>query len=277
MSPAIHNAAFAQAGLDAVYVPLRVEAGPGCFDRFMDAVMAAPWADFRGLSVTIPHKEAAFARVGAANLDELSRRIGAANTIRIEPAGGDAGATLRGWNTDYAGAIDALCGGMGIAREGLAGRTVAVLGAGGVARALVAALAYYDARVTVYNRTLARGERLAEEFGAAAAALEGLDRLQAEIVINCTSLGMHPSVDDTPLPRAALPNVRVVFDTIYNPIETRLLREARAAGCRTVSGLEMFVNQAAAQFELWTNCPAPRKLMRGVVMQRLQPHETADR
>jgi 3-dehydroquinate dehydratase/shikimate dehydrogenase len=157
---------------------------------------------------------------------------------------------------------------MGIAHETLAGRRVAVLGAGGAARAIVAALARYRADVTIYNRTVARGERLAEEFCCAAAGRDALDALEAEIVVNCTPLGMHPNVDATPLQRVP-PSVRVVFDTIYNPVETLLLQRARAAGCTCVAGLDMFVNQAAAQFEAWTTLPAPRDAMRAVVVRWL--------
>ena len=259
MSPAIHNAAFAAAGVDAVYVPLLVQPGSENFSRFMDAVLARPWLDWRGLSVTIPHKENALAYVGADNCDPLAVEIGAVNTVTISRGG-----SLRGDNTDYAAAIDALCGCMGIAREQLAGRGVAVLGAGGAARAIVAALAHYRAEVTIYNRTVSRGEKLAAEFNCRAAGRDALGGLAAEIVINCTPVGMHPNVDAAPLDEIP-PCVRVVFDTIYNPVETRLLAEARAAGASTVSGLDMFVSQAVAQFEIWTETPAPRTVMRDVL------------
>jgi len=263
MSPAIHNAAFTAARVDGVYVPLRIEPGEANFDRFMDAVLARDWLGWRGLSVTIPHKENALAYVGADNCDPLAGRIGAINTITIGPDG-----TLRGDNTDYAAAIDALCNAMGIAREALAGRSVAVLGAGGAARAIVAALAHYGAETTIFNRTVKRGERLAGQFGCRAVGLGELARLDAEIVINCTPIGMHPKVDASPL-AAIGPSTKVVFDTIYNPIETKLLRQARDAGLIGVSGLEMFVNQAVAQFEMWNSVPAPRETMREVVLARL--------
>ena len=298
MSPAIHNAAFDAAGLDAVYLPLRIEPGRENFNRFMDALLARPWLDWRGLSVTIPHKEAALAYVGDANCDELARRIGAVNTITIQrgtgvergtgvsPASGtgvspassagvspasSAGvspASLRGDNTDYAAAIDALCQAMRIERSGLGGRSVAVLGAGGVARAIVAALAHYGAEVTIYNRTVERAAALAEEFRCRAAALGEAAGTHAQILINCTSIGMHPKVGEGPL-AAIPPSVKVVFDTIYNPIQTHLLHQAKGAGCLCVSGLEMFVNQAVAQFEIWTGRPAPREVMRRVVVERL--------
>ena len=263
MSPAIHNAAFTAAGVDGVYLPLPIQPGRENFNRFMDALLARPQLDWRGLSVTIPHKEDALAYVGAGACDELAARIGAINTMTI-----DADGSLRGDNTDYAAAIDALCDAMGIAREDLSGRTVAVLGAGGAARAIVAALAHYGATVTIYNRTVSRAEALGSEFGARAESIESADALQAEIVINCTPIGMHSHSDISPL--SAIPTgVSVVFDTIYNPIETPLLAQARQAGCHVVSGLDMFVNQAVAQFEIWTDRPAPRPVMRQTVVDCL--------
>jgi len=263
MSPEVHNAAFTAAGLDAVYVPLRVEGGEDNFRRFMDALLERPWLDLGGLSVTIPHKENALAYVGAGSCDELAQRIGAVNTITFAPGG-----KLRGDNTDYGAALDALCQAMGARREGLSGRSVAVLGAGGAARAIVAALRHYGADVTVYNRTVSRAEALAKEFNCTAAGMNEAEQLTAEILINCTSVGMHPGVAACPL-AAIPPGVKVVFDTIYNPARTRLLAQAQAAGCLTVSGLEMFVNQAAAQFQLWTGRPAPVMTMRRVVQDRL--------
>jgi 3-dehydroquinate dehydratase/shikimate dehydrogenase len=291
LSPAIHNAAFAATGMDAVYVPLRIEPGSESFNRFMDALLERPWMDWRGLSVTIPHKENALACVGAENCDELTRRIGAVNTIAVGPGRhgllarmglarvggvrGRAASALRGCNTDYAAAIDALCSGMGIPREGLRGRRVAVLGAGGAARATVAALTHYRAAVTIYNRTVERARRLAGEFTCSAAPIDKAPQSTDEIIINCTPIGMHPHVDATPLERIPR-TVKVVFDTIYDPLETRLLRDAACAGCLTVRGLDMFVNQAVAQFEFWTGLPAPRDVMRRVVSESIAlPRQTA--
>ena len=264
MSPAIHNAAFDATGINGAYVPLLIQPGAENFNEFLDGLMTRPWLDWRGLSVTIPHKHNALEFVGEANCDPLAVRIGAVNTITISPDG-----AVRGDNTDYAAAIDALCQAMGIAREDLAGREVAVLGAGGAGRAIVAALTHYQADTTIYNRTVSRGEALAGEFGATARGLDALAGMQAEIVINCTPIGMHPKVDASPL--ESIPDsVKVVFDTIYNPIRTRLLVAAEQAGCLTVTGLDMFVNQAVAQFEMWTGQQAPRDVMRQVVLRKLE-------
>lgn len=263
MSPAIHNAAFTAAGVDAVYVPIRVEEGRDNFFRLMDGLLERPWLDWRGLSVTIPHKENALAYIAAGNCDKLSRKIGAVNTLTISPSG-----SVRGDNTDYSAAIDALCHACAMRREDLAGKAVAVLGAGGAARAIVAALRRYRAEVTVFNRSLARAEALAEEFSCQAEALKHAGEMNAEIVINCTPIGMSPDIESSPL--ETIPAcVKVVFDTIYNPATTALLRQADQQGCVCVSGLDMFVNQAVAQFELWTGRPAPRDVMRQVVQQRL--------
>ncbi|MDP6636586.1 MAG: shikimate dehydrogenase [Phycisphaerae bacterium] len=264
MSPAIHNAAFDATGINGVYVPLLIEPGGENFNEFLDGVIRRPWLDWRGLSVTIPHKHNALDFVGAANCDPLAVRIGAVNTITISPDG-----QVRGDNTDYAAAIDALCDAMGISRDDLAGRRVAVLGAGGAGRAIVAALTHYKARTTIYNRTVSRGEALADEFGATACGLDAAESMQAEIVINCTPIGMHPHVDACPLERIP-ESVKVVFDTIYNPIATKLLTAAEQADCLTITGIDMFVNQAAAQFETWTGQDAPREVMRKVVMQHLE-------
>ena len=264
MSPAVHNASFEACGLDWVYVPLPVGPGEDNFNRFMDALLDGSHPDWRGLSVTIPHKENALAYVGRENCDELAFRIGAVNTITIEPDG-----SLRGDNTDYAAAVDSLVTAMGITRDELSGCSVAVLGAGGVARAVVAALNHYGSAVTVYNRTLSRAQALAGEFGVTAAPIADASGLEGEIVINCTSLGMYPNIDETPL--SALPSsVSVVFDTIYNPAQTKLLRMAESAGCRTITGVEMFVNQAGAQFERWTGSRAPGDVMRQQILDRLQ-------
>ncbi len=264
LSPAIHNAAFAAAGIDAVYLPLRVEAGAEGFRRFMDALLARPWLGWRGLSVTIPHKENALAYVGADRCEELARRIGAINTIVIDPNG-----ACRGFNTDYTAALEALCAAMGITRADLAGVRLAVLGAGGAARAIVAGLRHHSAEVEIYSRTVSRAESLAREFSCRAGGMDALAASGARVVINCTPVGMHPGVDASPIEQ--LPAcVEVVFDTIYNPLRTRLLELAAARGARTVSGLEMFVHQGAAQFELWTQKPAPRDVMRQAALEKLR-------
>ena len=263
LSPAIHNAALAAMGVDGVYLPVRVEPGYEPFERFMKAVTEQVWLDWRGLSVTLPHKESALRYLGRERCEQLSARIGAVNTISLRIDG-----SLHGENTDYAAALVTLCDGLGIEPEQLSRQRAAVLGAGGVARAVVAGLLYAGARVTIYNRNNERAEELAGEFGCAHQPWQQRHRLSDAIVINCTSIGMAPQAEQSPLDRIPV-GIKVVFDTIYTPLRTRLLDLAAAAGAKTISGLEMFINQAARQFQAWTGKEAPRDLMRSVATEAL--------
>ncbi|MEX0775511.1 MAG: type I 3-dehydroquinate dehydratase [Phycisphaeraceae bacterium] len=294
MSPAIHNAGFDATAFDGVYLPLPI---PPEYEHFKATVGA--WLDyaplhFGGASVTIPHKEnlLRFVAQRGGEIEPLAADIGAANTLTVRDDG-----ALYASNTDYAAALDAVCEAMGIARQELAGMRVAVLGAGGAARAIVAGFAHYGATVVIYNRTLERAAALAQQFNGCpvadgvarsgkvvAARLEKLCDSCCQVYINCTPIGMHPLVDATPLalsdsetrggappekPLSRLGPGTVVFDTIYNPIHTRLLREARAAGCLTIAGTEMFVRQARGQFRLWTGMDAPLDVFRRVLLDRL--------
>jgi len=254
MSPAIHNAAFQHAGLDAVYLPFRVDSPADFIPAFRELPV-------EGYSVTIPHKETVIPLLD--EVEPLARRIGAVNTI-VRRDG-----RLCGSNTDWSAAVGAVTGGLPEG-DSLAGKSVLLLGAGGAARAMAFGLAERGARVVIANRTHERAVRLAAEVGCAAVPLDAAGSVAYDILVNGTSLGMHPRVDETPLDAARLRPGALVFDSVYNPPETRLLREARAAGCRTVNGLEMFVNQAVEQFELWTGLPAPRAFMRSVVESRLR-------
>jgi 3-dehydroquinate dehydratase/shikimate dehydrogenase len=279
MSPAILNAAFGAATADAVYLPMRVEADYESFAAFVDGCLSRPWFDLGGCSVTIPHKQnlMRYVEQHGGFVEPLAARIGAANTLHVESprrraaadGGAGSGVAVAAYNTDYRGAMDALCQGIGCESADLGRLSAAVLGAGGVSRAVVAGLRDAGCAVTIYNRTHAKAEALASEFGATARPADQRADHGADIVVNCTSIGMWPDVDATPLPADGLSRQPVVFDTVYNPIETRLLREARARGCRTVDGVAMFVNQAAAQFERWTGRPAPTDVMRDVVLRRL--------
>ncbi len=273
MSPAIHNSAFNKTGYDGIYLPMRVEPEYKSFAAFVDFCLKRPWLGLRGCSVTIPHKENLmhFVEQQGGEIEPLARRIGVANTLCIDPGQREDGSDVKvsAYNTDYRGALDALCQGMGCSQEDLKGRSVAVLGAGGVSRAVVAGLSDCGCQITIYNRTGSKAEKLADEFNAQARPWDQRNQLQDEIIINCTSIGMWPKDDVSPLPEASLSAGRIVFDTIYNPIETQLLKRAREAGCTIVDGVAMFVNQAVAQFELWTGQKAPAEVMRKVVLERL--------
>jgi 3-dehydroquinate dehydratase/shikimate dehydrogenase len=272
MSPAIHNACFERIGWDGVYLPLLVDGSYESFKAFMETFLAFPGMNLSGLSVTLPHKENAlrYLQEKGAEVEELAVRIGAVNTIVIE------GNTLRGMNTDYAAILDSITAKMGISRDGLKGVRVGVLGAGGTGRTAVAGLAACGATVVVYNRTRDKADALAAEFTGksgkvVAAPIERLCDSCCQVWVNTTSVGMYPNVGTSPFGDATptFDGQTVVFDTIYNPIKTRLLDQAEAAGAKTIGGIEMFVRQAAAQFEAWTGKPAPRDLMREVVEKRL--------
>jgi 3-dehydroquinate dehydratase/shikimate dehydrogenase len=266
LSPAIHNACFAKSAMDKVYLPLLVEGGRLEFFEFMQNVLNRPWLNFRGLSVTIPHKENAFEFVEHTGgfIEPLASRIGAINTITI-----GLNERVSGFNTDCQGAIDAITAGMAITKKELHGVPVAVLGAGGVSRAVIAGLIDAGAHVTIYNRTLSKAQGVAGEFGCCFAAMEEFEKASARLVVNCTSVGMHPVVDQSPIPAAAINKDMVVFDTIYNPTQTKLLSEARAAGAKIIGGIEMFINQALEQFRLFTGKDADPEVMRQIIAEKL--------
>ncbi|MDD5063268.1 MAG: shikimate dehydrogenase [Phycisphaerae bacterium] len=261
LSPAIHNACFAKAGLNKVYLPLLVAGGQAEFNAFMDNILSRPWLGLSGLSVTIPHKENAlnFVKENRGFVEPLADKIGAVNTIIISPD-----SKLSACNTDYSAAMDAIISTLG-SKTNLKDLPAAVVGAGGVAKAIVAGLSNAGAKITVYNRTVERGKKLAAEFGCQSVPLEDLTNLDAKLVVNCTSVGMYPNIDETPIPREYLKKDMVVFDTIYNPAETLLLKQAKQAGAKTIDGLLMFTKQAAAQFKLFTGKDTDPKLMRKTI------------
>jgi shikimate dehydrogenase len=193
------------------------------------------------------------------------------NTIVIADDG-----TLRGLNSDYAAILDSITTALAISRDQLRNYRVAVIGAGGTGRTAVAALAHFGATVVIYNRTHERSEALAAEFigrsgKVVAAKMEKLCDSCCQIYINTTSVGMHPHVDASPFGTEppTFSSDTLAFDVVYNPPRTKFLRQAEAAGAKTVSGVEMFLRQAATQFEAWTGQPAPLDTMRKVITNRL--------
>jgi shikimate dehydrogenase len=241
-SPAMHNAAYAALGLDAVFLAFDVTPA-----RLADAIAGARALGLRQLAVSIPHKEAVLAHLDA--VDETARRIGAVNTVTLRDG------RLCGSNTDWIGLARAL------EREtALAGRRAVVLGAGGTARAATFALRERGARVSVLNRSVERAEALARELDAdAAGPLEQLAALDYDVLVNTTSVGL--SSDESPVPAAALRRGAVVLDAVYDPPETRLLRDARARGARCVGGKWMLVEQAVEQIRLWSGKSAPSEVL----------------
>jgi 3-dehydroquinate dehydratase/shikimate dehydrogenase len=258
LSPRLHNAAFAALGENAVYLPMKVESSYESLKAFLAEVLARPWLDFRGFSVTMPHKEHAlrFLRETGGKVDPLAERIGAVNTLIVESDG-----CLSGCNTDGSAAIAAL-------EQDLAAMRVAVLGAGGAARAVVAGLTDAGATVTIYNRTEERAAALAEALGCRHLPWDARGQTDADLLVNCTSVGLSPAEEASPFPAEALSPRMTVFDTVYNPVRTRLLRDAAERGCRTIDGLSMFVRQARTQLKLWTG----RELAAETLRQTVEPH-----
>ena len=259
VSPAMHNAAFKNKGVDYLYLPFGVKR-----EELGKAIEGMRALNIRGLNITIPHKVAVMQFLD--NLDPLADRIGAVNTIVND------GGVLTGYNTDATGFLQALLE-KGIEPKG---KKVVILGAGGAARAISFILAERGSSLVILNRTWDKAkvcaDRISEIFQSEAAALK-LDRenlaaalSQADILINTTSVGMSPDINETPVVSNLLKPNLVVFDIVYNPIKTRLQKEAEAAGAITISGLDMLVWQGALAFEKWTGLKAPVEVMREKVI-----------
>jgi len=265
VSPVMHNAAFSKLGLDYLYLPFRVKSED--LGKAIDGMRAL---NVRGLNVTIPHKVAVMRFLD--KLDPLAEKIGAVNTI-VNDEG-----VLAGYNTDAAGFLQALL------ERGIepAGKRVVVLGAGGASRAISFILADRGADLVILNRRLEwdwaeeLAGRLSHFFSKKVEALElnreNLGRVleKADILVNATSVGMSPNANETPLPADLLRPGLVVSDIVYNPIETRLLKEARAGGARTIGGIDMLVWQGAIAFEKWTSWKAPVELMKREAIKALK-------
>jgi 3-dehydroquinate dehydratase/shikimate dehydrogenase len=248
VSPAMHNAAFRVAQLNAVYLPWPATSAD-------DFVTFGRALGIKGASVTIPHKVSLFERMD--DLDAVARRIGAINTIR---AGDDGRWT--GGNTDASGFLQPLQ-----ERVSLNGMRAAVLGAGGAARAVSVALAASGCAIRIHARDAAKAKQTAALTSADVGPWPPGPGTW-DLLINCTPIGMHPNADETPLPKAALTG-RCVYDLVYNPQVTRLLREAATAGCLTIGGLEMLVAQAHEQFQSWTGSTAPSGVMGEAALKEL--------
>jgi shikimate dehydrogenase len=263
MSPAIHNAAFMELDQDCIYVAFQVEdvksalAGMRALDNF------------RGMSVTIPHKIEVMQYVD--EIPDVDRHIGSINTVVKEDG------KLIGFNTDGPGALKAI----GDAGVELAGKNVLMLGAGGAARAIAFTLAQKGSigKLVLLDINEEFLSQLTGDLksGTDAVIVPGAlnqDAVEehmasADLIINCTPVGMHPNVDATLVPEHLFRPGQVIFDVVYNPLETKLLRQAKAKGLKAIPGVEMFINQAILQFERFAGADAPEELMRSVVMEQL--------
>ncbi|MHB0936578.1 MAG: shikimate dehydrogenase [Armatimonadota bacterium] len=263
LSPAIHNAAFAATGLDFVYLAFRIEDVAGVFA----GMRAIP--SFRGMSITIPHKVAAIQYVD--EVEGIDRKIGSINTVIRE------GDRLIGFGTDGPGALKALRD-AGVEPEG---KRVLLLGSGGAARAVSFSLAFSarPAELALLDIQEAMLGQLAADLREGTGAQitsapltdETLEKAMstADIIIHCTPVGMHPKVDASLIPADLFRPGQVVFDIVYTPLQTKLLADAQSRGLTTISGVEMFVNQAALQFERFAGVDAPVAVMRKVVLDAL--------
>ena len=270
LSPALFNACFDSQKINAVFLHFLVQGGEAEFNAFLDAACEHYKLGFGGFSVTMPHKTNAlnYSNRHGDYVDNLAEAIGSVNTLKIGFNG-----LLSAYNTDYAGAMDALAGVFGGDRHSLHEKKVAVLGAGGVSRAVVAGLVDVGARVRIYNRTLSKAESLAKEFRCKFAGIDELTEHTADVVVNCTSLGMHPKMEGCPVPEGYLTAEMTVFDTVYNPLETKLLKMAKDAGAKTVNGAEMFIRQAMAQYHIYIGEEPDEDLMRKAVYEALSPEK----
>ncbi|KAB2836135.1 MAG: shikimate dehydrogenase [Candidatus Brocadia sp.] len=259
ISPIIHNTLFKEMNLNSIYVPFKV-------DNIGDFIRAFRELDVKGYSVTIPHKESVVNHLDT--IDPTAKKIGAVNTI-VNRNG-----QLVGFNTDYKAAIQVLedmsrAPDIKTGNDRLEEKCVTLLGAGGAARAIAFGLQERGAQVTIVNRNYERAQSLARDVGCLSKKFGDLPDINTDILINATPVGMFPAVHETPFDKNNFKPSMLVFDTIYNPSETRLLREARGQGCKIVGGLPMFVNQAAAQFELWTGIKPPLKLIEEIAFKKL--------
>ena len=263
-SPLLHNHIYKQLGVNALYLPFRVPRG-----QLADAVEQYGHVPIEGYSVTIPHKEAAAAL--AREKDHSVEMTGAANTL-VRRSDGKFTAS----NTDYAAAIDSLRAHLAErAEDGPAVQisqiSVLILGAGGVARAIAFGLHREGAQITITGRTYDRAQRLAEEVKCKAVDWHARHAVNCDVIINCTPVGMHPNVDEAPCHFSMLKPGMTVFDTIYRPETTLLIREARTRGCHTVTGVDMFVRQAARQIEMFVGQNPDVAQMRDIMRKALSP------
>jgi len=262
LSPVMHNAAFKELGLNLVYVAFTVTR-----NELKDAISGARSLGLRGLNVTMPHKNAVITYLN--ETDSTAKVIGAVNTILNNQG------KLIGYNTDGVGALRALKEN-GISPDG---KKMLLLGAGGAAKAIAFQAAQEVEELVILNRTSEKAEKLAEvlrrEFGKRvkggelSAEVLKKEMKDADILVNATSVGMHPDVNRSPVPSDLLRSDLCVMDIIYNPLETKLLKDAKTVGAKVVSGLEMLLYQGAVAFEIWTNCPAPVEVMKKAALNKL--------
>lgn len=262
LSPVMHNAAFKELHLDFVYLAFTVRK-----DELRNAIAGARSLQVHGLNVTMPHKIAIMKYLD--EIDSAAKSIGAINTIL------NAGGRLVGYITDGVGALKAL-NENGVS---LKGKKLLLLGAGGAAKAIAFHAAQEVEELKILNRTAQKAKELAEALhkkfdkrisGNSLSSANIKKELEdADILVNATSVGMHPNVDQSLVDSSWLRPNLCVMDIIYNPLETKLAKDAKSVGAKVISGIEMLIYQGAASFEIWTNHPAPVKVMKEAVLNKL--------
>jgi shikimate dehydrogenase len=263
LSPVMHNAAFNELGLNLVYVAFNVTA-----NELQEAMLGAKSLGLRGLNVTMPHKHAVMDYLDF--VDSTAEKISAVNTI-LNNRG-----KLTGYNTDGSGAMIALQeNGVDIEEK-----KMVLLGAGGAAKAIAYKAAQDVDELVILNRTEDKAKELTNMLsstfdakitsGTLSSSVLKTELENADILINATSVGMHPDVESSPVPCDLLHSKLCVMDIIYNPLTTKLLNDAKSVGATAVSGLEMLIYQGAVAFEIWTNCPAPVEVMRDAALNALE-------
>jgi len=249
LSPEMHNRAFRHDRFNAVYLAC-------CVRNIRPAMEALRSMNIKGASITIPHKVSVIDFLD--EIDPMADQLGAINTIVNQDG------RLKGFNTDVTGAISALS-----EKTDIRGKEIALIGAGGTARAIGYGVRKAGGCIRIYNRSIKKGEKLAKELDVAFSPISDLKTASCRIMINTTPVGMVPNINYSMVPTENLKKDMVVMDAVYNPIETKLLKDAKKKGCRIVSGTTMFVYQGAAQFELWTGHKAPVEVMRKAVQAAL--------
>lgn len=245
----IHNAAFRAQKLNCVYVNFLVED----VAKFMSDFNGF----YAGLSVTMPHKQEIMKYLD--DVEETARQIGAVNTVVVEN-----GRNI-GYNTDWIGAVSAI-----EKKTPIEGRDVLMIGCGGAGRAIAFGIKRKKGLLTVADTDMQKAVSLSADVGCGRILPEDSADFDADILINATPIGMHPKVEETPFDKGVFRKGMVVFDAVYNPMRTKMLGEAEKAGCRIISGVEMFINQGIAQYEMWAKKKAPAKIMRRIVLDSLK-------
>jgi len=249
LSPLMHNTAFKHIDYNGVYLAFNVK-------DITSAIRGIKSLGIKGVSVTIPHKQTVMEHLD--DIDEKAIKIGAVNTIINKEE------TLVGYNSDCLGAINALK-----EKTSIQGKKVIIIGAGGAARAIGFGVLAEGGELSILNKFKDEGELLANDLGVDYYPIIDFKKMDCHILINATPLGMTPNVETTPVKPEALHKGMVVMDIVYNPLKTRLLKEAESKGCITVDGVSMFIYQGAFQFELWTGQQAPMDIMKSIVLTEL--------